>query len=610
MASNQFEANLAAFQGRFGDKAIEALQQDTDDRFTLEESHSGLPLLSVIASSGLKQYLQSRVNPRAEAEKLVRETVSFDDSLSVVCVVGFELGYSTEFLQAELPEQTSILVWEPHKSAFLRALESRCLIKVLADKRIFLFVDESPVKAAQVFETFLNPVKVRHWSLVVGRGTHQLDPKRVGDFYKELYSLTSARKLLFDTTIRHSSTFIKNAFSNLCHSDRALTVESLRDSHKDIPTIVVSAGPSLTRAIPTLKEVSTRSIIVAAGAAWKTLVNEGIRPNYVVLLDPFERTRSEFEGIEPDGETLVADFSGLPDVVSTFKGPIAFYCSSPELHGVMNAVTNRTWGYLDQGGSVAHIAFSFARLIGAVPVVLIGQDLAFTGGLTHVGTHVDSQQVSGRFSPKHGPLHEVEAFGGEGTVLTSRSLDTFRLWFETVATEGVLNATGGGARIRGVSEIDYTELRELSYRHGNCFLPSAEAARREPSEVAHKDISIELKALERKARVAIKDIDKAIKLLEQMHLAQAHLQNNLKLEFNTLTGKLSKLGPALSGILDYLAREQIFNTNRAYNTRLGSTGDDQVRVNLEFYRGLKQSCTRAVELLDSARHSLLQAKKG
>jgi hypothetical protein len=471
-----------------------------------------------------------------------------------------------------------------------------------------IYVEDSPVKAAQVFETFLNPVKVRDWSLVVGRGTHQIAPDRVSQFYKELYSLTSARKLLFDTTLNHSHTFIRNAFLNLCRSEQALTAESLRNTNEDRPVIVVSAGPSLTKAIPTLREVAAKCTIVAAGAAWKTLINAGIRPNYVVLLDPFERTRSEFEGIEPAGETLIADFSGLPDVVSNFKGPIAFYCSSPELHGVMNAVTNRNWGHLEQGGSVAHVAFSFAQLLGARPIVLIGQDLAFTGGLTHVGTHVDSQQISGRFSPKHGPLHEVEAYGGDGTVLTSRSLDTFRIWFESVAKEGVLNATGGGARIRGVSEIEFVDLEKRIKDFDQPPVPGVK--RTEVLRKHTKTISDELRTLERKTQVAIKDIDKALKLLDRMRTAPAPVQNSIKIQFNALTKKLSNLGPGLSGILDYLARQQIFQTNRAYNSDPDTSGDDQVRINIEFYSGLRDSCLGTIELLRSARASMPKIKRG
>ena len=609
MPPNHLETNLELFRKRFSDQGLRSVEPTQALRFSTGQSHSGDTLLVCEDENGQRRPFQSRVNPRAEAEKSVKESVAPDDSLSVVCVVGFEMGYATEVLQEKLPASTAILVWEPLRDAFLKSLETRCFKSILEDSRVVIYVEDSPVKAAQVFETFLNPVKVRNWSLVVGRGTHQLAPDRVSQFYKELYSLTSARKLLFDTTLNHSHTFIKNAFLNLCASEEALTVESLRNTNKDRPAVVVSAGPSLSKAIPMLKEICSKCTIVSAGAAWKTLVNEGIRPDYVVLLDPFERTRSEFEGMEPAGETLIADFSGLPDVVANFTGPIAFYCSSPELHGVMNAVTNRVWGYLQQGGSVAHIAFSFARLLGAQPIALIGQDLAFTGGLTHVGTHVDSQQVSGKFSPKHGPLHEVEAFGGEGTVLTSRSLDTFRVWFESVAKEGVLNATGGGARIRGVPEIGFEELVERVNELGETLVPKAMQAETQ-RQTNSKSIASELKALEREAQVAIKNIDKALKLLDRMRTAPPSTQNSLKLQFNGLSKKLSNLGPGLSGMLDYLARQQIFQTNRAYNIDSEVTGADQVMVNLEFYKGLKNSCLGAVELLGSTRASMPKVKRG
>jgi len=607
MPPNHLETNLELFRKRFSDQGLRSVEPTQALRFSTEQSHSGDTLLVCEDESGQRRPFQSRVNPRAEAEKSVKESVVPDDSLSVVCVVGFEMGYATEVLQEKLPASTAILVWDPLRDAFLKSLETRCFKSILEDSRVVIYVEDSPVKAAQVFETFLNPVKVRNWSLVVGRGTHQLAPDRVSQFYKELYSLTSARKLLFDTTLNHSHTFIKNAFLNLCASEEALTVESLRNTNKDRPAVVVSAGPSLSKAIPMLKEICSKCTIVSAGAAWKTLVNEGIRPDYVVLLDPFERTRSEFEGMEPAGETLIADFSGLPDVVANFTGPIAFYCSSPELHGVMNAVTNRTWGYLQQGGSVAHIAFSFARLLGARPIVLIGQDLAFTGGLTHVGTHVDSQQVSGKFSPKHGPLHEVEAFGGEGTVLTSRSLDTFRVWFESMAGEDMLNATGGGARIRGVAEISFAELTDL-FRDVTEILDSGLDVARSLSLASDKNIGAEIKSLERQTQKAILRVDKALELLKQMEKQPTRSQDRLKLKFNAVAKELSEIAPGLSGVLDYIARQQIFQTSRAYNAGPKLAGNNQILVNIAFYDGLRESCLQALTLFRETRFALTRKK--
>jgi hypothetical protein len=607
MSTSYLKANLERFRRRFPEQDLRVSAHPATLGFYTEKSHSGDDILVCLEERGSKRYLQSRVNPRAEAEKNVKESVVLNDSLSVVCVVGFEIGYAVEVLQGNLPATTSILVWEPLKDALLQAFETRCLSGILEDKRIFIHVEDSAAKAAQVFESFLNPVKVRNWSLVVGRGTYQSASNRINDFYKELYSLTTARRLLYETTLNHSQTFIRNAFLNLCRSDQAATVESLRDSGRGRPAIVVSAGPSLTKAIPTLKVVASKCTIVTVGAAWKTLVNEGIRPNYVVLLDPFERTRSEFEGIDPEGETLIADFSGLPDVVSSFKGQIAFYCSSPELQGVMNAVTNRIWGYLQQGGSVAHIALSFAQLIGARPIALIGQDLAFTGGLTHVGTHVDSQQVSGNFSPRHGPLHEVECFGGGGTVLTSRSLDTFRVWFESMSGNEILNATGGGARIRGIKEISFAELTELIHELADLSDSDAELPL-SPGLISAKSISVELKSLERRAQRTIMTIDKALELLEQMGTSPPRSQDKLKVQFNNLVRRLSEIEPELSGVLDYIARQQLFQTSRAYNAPSRPSSDDQVRVNIAFYAGLRESCLRALDLFRETRGALTKKR--
>ncbi|MBI4574829.1 MAG: motility associated factor glycosyltransferase family protein, partial [Planctomycetes bacterium] len=106
--------------------------------------------------------------------------------------------------------------------------------------------------------------------------------------------------------------------------------------------------------------------------------------------------------------------------------------------------------------SVAHLNYLVARTLGCDPIVLVGQDLAFGEDGRHYasGTVKDAQRTRGN---EGSGVLEVEGNLG-GHVRTTLLWDAMRTWFEEeVARPGgprVLNATAGGARIRGVPPVD------------------------------------------------------------------------------------------------------------------------------------------------------------
>jgi hypothetical protein len=139
------------------------------------------------------------------------------------------------------------------------------------------------------------------------------------------------------------------------------------------------------------------------------------------------------------------------------------------------------------GGSVACSMFSLALHLGCDPIVLVGQDLSFTErfyaaenldgdarvepeadgsfrlikpvGATGIGVRLDDGRV--QFVPAQQQL-EVDGWAG-GRVRTTPQLKAFLDWFENVAptlgSARLVNATEGGARIRG---FEHLPLREVS----------------------------------------------------------------------------------------------------------------------------------------------------
>jgi len=138
-------------------------------------------------------------------------------------------------------------------------------------------------------------------------------------------------------------------------------------------------------------------------------------------------------------------------------------------------------GDIQSGGSVATNVFDLLLNLECSSIILVGQDLAYTGREIHCsGTHHNESWIPGinRFTTldsinqgviRKRKIKHVEAFGGAGTVISDYVFDLYRGWFEDSAQKvslDVINATEGGARIRNTIEMTLAmAIREMPARH-------------------------------------------------------------------------------------------------------------------------------------------------
>lgn len=237
------------------------------------------------------------------------------------------------------------------------------------------------------------------------------------------------------------------------------------------PGIFVGAGPSLDANIETLATLQGRALIIAVHTAVIPLARAGVIPDLVVILESQELLHY-FAGVDTLDQMVL-----LPAV---HTHPLHLDLGFRDILSIaVEGHTASDWlqqAYGDpivpSGGSVACAAFSILHALGCDPLVAVGMDLAYTGNRRHVRhsetgcceTHFDAETGVVAISCRDG-VHEpssfrgarVEAWGG-GEVITRQVLTDFRYWFEAAArswagSRQLINATEGGARIHGFSEM-------------------------------------------------------------------------------------------------------------------------------------------------------------
>ncbi|MCL2270858.1 MAG: DUF115 domain-containing protein, partial [Treponema sp.] len=190
-----------------------------------------------------------------------------------------------------------------------------------------------------------------------------------------------------------------------------------------------------------LPEIYKRCITVAVDTSQRFLLNNGVDPDFTLVIDPQFWNSRHLDRCASPHTRLIADSAAYPPVMRLpFRE--MYLCGS--LFPLGNYIEERVdpKGYLGAGGSVATSAWDFSRILGARQIWIAGLDLAFPGLKTHFrGARFEEKALaeSGRFSPvetwqvhalREGIPFNAPAISG-GQVLTDRRLSLYASWFES-----------------------------------------------------------------------------------------------------------------------------------------------------------------------------------
>lgn len=150
----------------------------------------------------------------------------------------------------------------------------------------------------------------------------------------------------------------------------------------DKPTLLIGAGPSLGKNLKWLKENQDKFIIVAIGATYKKLFDNGIIPNIVTTVDPKFNILNRTHFNEKD-VLLLKDTIVLASINTPTKILDRFNQEKLFLYEVVESFKNNSNVY--NGISIGEITLSILLDMNVKDVYLLGTDLAFDEktGLSH-----------------------------------------------------------------------------------------------------------------------------------------------------------------------------------------------------------------------------------
>lgn len=403
-------------------------------------------------------HIHSTVNPTAEGHNFAQEYYRIEYNSYIVLGIG--LGYHVkELLNMYAPQ---IIVAESDINMLMLALMNM-EFEELEDDRLQIIYDKDYTELATYITgerdekiviyapELKNAMKINEQQLSI-----LSDIKSENDISDILKEELLKKKRIYEKIkqvfIRESSVRNNEKRMNLNFKYNIANcthyVDEIEDRFKGKKVIIVAAGPSLDKNVEQLKTIDRKTdeyVILAVGTVYKKLLNMGIKPDYVIIIEANENIISQISGVEDKEVPLLILSTAYRELARKYQGKKYLIDQYEYDHAEDHA---QKYGYklYSTGGSVTTTATSVAITLGARTIIFIGFDLSYPDGISHADGTLGKKKL------------DTTGFVGvesiDGTIVYATNVFIiYRNWIENEIKKHhdieFIDATEGGAKIAG-----------------------------------------------------------------------------------------------------------------------------------------------------------------
>ena len=524
--------------------------------FNIELSKDGYKIVKV-SLHGKTQYIGSKYNEENEINKFLHSYEPYGINDNYI-VFGLCCGEHIKKLLEKIGPKSKVLIIEVNKNLIKYWEISQELKTIFIDPRIIIAKGKEDIYKFfndYVTEININNIKVGFYSRY--ESIYKDELKEVYENIKnEVTRITSNRNI----KLHYGDIWFDLLLKNLPYISKGIPVNDLKNQYKDVPAIIVSAGPSLNKNIHELQNVKS-SLILSGGRTLKALMERNIKLDFICAVDPLEESYKLVQGYIDKVKCPLVFYEGTNDkIVRDHKKEKIFSTNSQ----FINKLYKKHIQSLSSGGSVAHSMTFLAAYMGCNPIIFVGQDLAYTGEQGHAKCAEDSfRKVTFEDYKKTDDIYVKDINGNE--VRTSITLNSFKIALENIISLfpniKFINSTEGGVNIKGAENKNLKEVVE-----------EIEGNERTPVKLLPKKEEDKTKELLLQLRKVIKDLEEYKEVYSEREIAMLRFKDQLAKIPIELTSEeidqIKKMDYKLEKIINSLGiiKDRIFKVYYKYET--------------------------------------------
>lgn len=400
----------------------------------------------VIEKNGEKFRLNSSYSPSQQAMFWVTQ-FKYNKKNCVISMFGLGNGFFARAISNRMGKNDFLIVIEPSKEVFLCAIQNYDLTDLITNPRVMIIImGVNNEKWSNISSLTINWENIREQIFCSHPEYTKVFPVEAKEFLETIQRNNEKVTVTKNTAAYFGKKYVYNMIESLHCIPKMNSLEVLKYIFpEDTPGIIIAAGPSLDDNVLELKNAKGKAILFATDRALPTLFKNGIIPDFIVTVDP-DKADECFQNPISKVLPMICPAHAKQEALGTHQGKI-FLTSCYEYMGKLFRNLGSNIPILNTGNSVATTTFSICLYLGLKNIILVGQDLAYKGEVSHTGG--DIEQI-GLDEEKY-----VEGVNGN-LVKTRYDWENFRIWYEdkiqTLKDEiNVIDATEGGALIQGTT---------------------------------------------------------------------------------------------------------------------------------------------------------------
>ncbi|KXG76341.1 motility associated factor glycosyltransferase family protein [Thermotalea metallivorans] len=462
-----YERNIDAFKKSqpYIVEVIEDIDLKDQDECIVFEGMNGCHVLKVKKEDGNYILYNSFYNPYKEAKEIT-QNIDYTINRSLILAIGVGMGYHLLEILNHLNEKSVLLVIERNKIIFKNLLYYVDLSDAILAGKIFFILgdfekDELTIQIKSMLRKFfVNILSIQTQILPIADMNYVRYCKKI---LKCISDFKSTLMFTLGNSIDDTLIGIDNRIRNLPHIIKNPGLKDFMKKYGNIykgkPAIIIASGPSLDKNIHQLQLAQGKALLLACDGSMESLKKHNIVPDVVSSVERIMLTYEAFyKGKKmPDDTVLAAPAVVRPEIFQTFNTKtLSLFKSEPIAEWFNKMVYDK--GMVWSGASVAHQLMGLALALGADPIILVGQDLAYSpDGVSHTSEAAVKEKVD---------LSNIEIYVKD---IHGRDVPTTFVWkkfleiYENAISSLKINcidATEGGAYIQGTKVMPLREVIE------------------------------------------------------------------------------------------------------------------------------------------------------
>lgn len=413
-------------------------------------------------------YLHSSFSVENEADRWIS---NIDMSKDIFLIFGAGFFYHIKkLLEAEPHENKTFIVVENNIEIFVKAIENVDVVQCLKDLRVILVLSDNPDEIAQTVFHIMKRKGIKSIEVCTLMSYQQLYKNWLDEVFNAIIQMIQLFGMNIATELCFSEEWMFNQFQNIkLFNIDSFPLESFLSAFQNIPAIVVGAGPSLDKQLETLKKYKDKALIFAAGSSINVLEKNGIIPHFEVAVDGGITEAKIIDNIKNMKTILLFISTVHHEAVKKFKGrKMWFRGNNYSVIDYFEKFVGTDSRRIELGPSCVNIAVDIADKFGCNPIMLIGQDMAYTNEKLYSDGPEHNRDLK---DEKRTKILSKDIYGNE--VYTLKNFLGIKEYFDMYVRtnqlqDRLINCTEGGLGINNVkNEEFYKVMNELKFINYN-----------------------------------------------------------------------------------------------------------------------------------------------